>query len=467
MGSSTEREDAYNDDDKEFLQSLLARLIPTVVGSISAISSIFVMYFIRYSQSKLSSPYHLIIFFMSFWDVFMSTAIALTTIPMPSASASASDAQDVYEHPFEGSSYGTAATCQAQGFVILVSMIFILHSIVTLNMFYVCSIRYRMTDDTVKRRLLPIMLIIACVVVTATVLAYLIKYENPMQPHISPPICTHLSNHGKGDLLKKRVFLYSSILLLILVSMGLVVRSILSTDDPNAPKRDGTNEDIGVRNNETEELDYESNGYNASGAVEVNGNDDDNDYGRIISIREKSNKSTKRTILRQVLMYIGVFISVHIFPLLKYILVVGTGDAPVVVYVLATATMPSLGFFNALIFSYHKVYILRTAHPDFTFWKALKIVIISPSSVPEILLSRMEIVANNGDGDEDGDEDPQFSLPSDFASPETPSYHESFVLDHVIIDDDTEHENDDANLRKFSEKQLTVGGIKRRGRGIL
>jgi len=58
---------------------------------------------------------------------------------------------------------------------------------------------------------------------------------------------------------------------------------------------------------------------------------------------------------------------------------------------------PLQGFFNALIFISQKVYIIRQADKDLTFYKALNSIIISPSIVPAIVIelpSRLTTLRN-------------------------------------------------------------------------
>ncbi len=120
-----------------------AWIIQTTTGSISTLSSALIMSIILRSQSKLSSPYHRIMFFMSFWDAIASSAMALTTIPMPI---------DVI-YPYAGNSYGNEATCSAQGFAIILAQAFTVAATCSLSLYYVCTIRYGMTDDTANKRL--------------------------------------------------------------------------------------------------------------------------------------------------------------------------------------------------------------------------------------------------------------------------------------------------------------------------
>ncbi len=92
-------------------------------------------------------------FVISFWDVIASTAIALTTIPMPS---------DVYEvYPFlQGKAYGNVGTCVAQSFFIQLGTYYAFATTCCLNIYYLCTIRYGMPEDRMKKVALPRMLLL-------------------------------------------------------------------------------------------------------------------------------------------------------------------------------------------------------------------------------------------------------------------------------------------------------------------
>ena len=131
------------DQSSKFYFTKAGIVIPTVTGSISFLSSIIIMSFIL--RSRVNSTYHRIIFCLSFFDMLTSLSIALTTIPMP---------RDVV-YPFAGPSYGNIATCEAQGMIYMIGngMVFCMNG--TLNIYYMCTLRYKIKEETFKRRLEP------------------------------------------------------------------------------------------------------------------------------------------------------------------------------------------------------------------------------------------------------------------------------------------------------------------------
>jgi len=209
-----------------------AQVIPTTTGTISALSSMLVISIIVRSQRsdcddiipnnkkhthnqnpgvtrccrKLSSPlsmstYHLIMFFFSFWDIITSIAIALTTIPMPA------EFHETYKNPFVSKAYGTAGTCKTQSFLILMGQCFTICSNIFLSVFYLRSIRYGMTEATMKRKLVPVMLALSCVFSLPVAIAPLITgvlNPSPVLPYctigIDPLSCMNMNGGFEFDI---------------------------------------------------------------------------------------------------------------------------------------------------------------------------------------------------------------------------------------------------------------------------
>ena len=92
---------------------------------------------------------------MSFCDMLASLAIALTTIPpMP---------KDVI-YPFAGPSYGTTDTCEAQGLVYVTGSSIVVGMNGILNIYYVCTLRYKMKAETFSKFVEPILLVLGIVI---------------------------------------------------------------------------------------------------------------------------------------------------------------------------------------------------------------------------------------------------------------------------------------------------------------
>eukprot|EP01083_Nonionella_stella_P279304 950201_1 len=167
----------YFKDSDNLIFSRAGCSITTISGTLSALSSILIMSIILRTQSKLSSTYHLIMFFMSFWDTIGSIAVALTTIPMPS------DVGMVYD--FEFKSYGTVGTCEAQAAISGISTSLVLASNCAFNLFYLSTIRYHIAEERFRWRVLPLILFAGCIIIAwVLVLGINSEYLNP-QPFLN------------------------------------------------------------------------------------------------------------------------------------------------------------------------------------------------------------------------------------------------------------------------------------------
>ncbi len=123
-----------------------------------------------------------------------------------------------------------------------------------------------------------------------------------------------------------------------------------------------------------------------------------------------------RATLRQALMYIGAFlltwgwvgVTMAIPVTSPFWDAVGTSGAwRYIPDQIKFTLMPLQGFFNASIFIYSKVYILwqsesssssSSSSSSLTVWQAIKRVILAPKSIPDILVSRIDIVFEDVEG---------------------------------------------------------------------
>ena len=80
-------------------------------------------------------------FFMSFWDSLSSLATALTTLPMPK--------DVIYDYSY--GSFGNSQTCSIQAFTILFGTGLVLFSNILLNIYYLCTIRYSVSEAKFRK----------------------------------------------------------------------------------------------------------------------------------------------------------------------------------------------------------------------------------------------------------------------------------------------------------------------------
>eukprot|EP01083_Nonionella_stella_P284761 969434_1 len=190
---------------------------------------------------------------------------------------------------------------------------------------------------------------------------------------------------------------------------------------------------------------------------ELNGEDEASNF----NVPSRSNEDLKHTrgALRLALMYIAAFLLTWIWPIVSMLFVHFDMSESFwsVIDHCKLIFNPLQGFFNALIFIYNKVHILRESD-DLAFSAALKLVIEQPQRVPEMLLSQIELIEIDEaarmqkekyrqrdieiekkiDDELNLQPEPvisQASIPSDFESNNTPSFALSNAISSKGIED--------------------------------
>lgn len=126
-----------------------AALAPRITGGTSVISSTTLIYLIMRSDVKLYTIYHRIMFGMSIADVLASTAMSLSTLPMPT--------EMKIDYGFVGMRLGNAQTCRAQGFFFVFGVTAMYAYNGALCVYYACVIAFKMKEQTIRKRLEPYM----------------------------------------------------------------------------------------------------------------------------------------------------------------------------------------------------------------------------------------------------------------------------------------------------------------------
>ncbi len=391
--------DTYPYDESHFIFTDAAWIIPTISGSVSTASSMLIMSVIlRSSNESKFSSYHLIMLFMSFWDTISSAAIALTTIPMPS------DVYDVY--PFQGKAIGNVGTCVAQSFFIQLGTLFIFASNCCLNIYYLCTIRYGMSEEMMKKGVLPKMLILCTLVALPIPLQSLITHRainpNPFMNYCgrcSYPILCDGDNSDKSDEVNTNAseciavndhegFLSVLIIaimgvtfFIMLFSLVLVVITVFQTEIALRRSRR-------LRRGPLVPLRINTRAQSRSSRIVAN------------STHEPESDVT-RVLLLQACMYIAAFALTWVW----FVVMIiknrrhENGFVPGRNFIIARSIFrPLQGFFNAIIFIYQKAYTLRRADRSLPFMSAIFLVIKSPKTVPGMLISGIAL-EDEADGD--------------------------------------------------------------------
>jgi len=344
-------EEIANDIDS-FYFTKAGIIIPMVTGSISFLSSMLIISIVLRSMSGIKTTYHRIIVGLSSADCLTSLAIALTTIPMP---------KDVI-YPFEMPSYGNIATCEAQGLVFMMGNAFVFCMNGILNIYYVCTLRYNMTEITF-RYYLEIPLFILSLVISITLPSTALLNQELLNPSPYDPFCvansypldcTKVDNpecRGGGGSGAFAPMFYSTISLgfiTLMITMALIVHSFY---------RNARSQRKALKDKPSEEVD-----------------------GKYEALKHA--QETSSIIGRQALMYIAAFFITWIFGLAQFVLK-ERNETTELLSVLTMIFQPLQGFFNLIIFVYHKVQTLRRVNADLTVAEALEKVFLFPSQMED------------------------------------------------------------------------------------
>lgn len=319
-----------------------AIVLPSISGSLSLISSITIMAIIF--RSKQNTQYHRILFLMSFFDSLVSFAFALTTLPMPR------EVQDNEFYNYQGHSFGTIETCEAQAFTILFGLAMVVFSNTFLNTYYLLTIRYHISEDKFRKFCEPIFFLISIPISLVMPVLFLKRghfnpgpYETHCDLSLFPLQCFFEGVdciHGDPSTLEGSVAIYRnfSISVLIFQSIFLIVTMImilLTTCNPC------------TKNNEERD--------NA-----------ERDFAR----------SQNRNISLQAGMYIGAWFLTWFFNAFSFFENESSSIAA-----LSDFFLPLQGFFNLLIFVYLKVISYRSIHEDSkNTFEIIRMLLSSPQS---------------------------------------------------------------------------------------
>ena len=375
-------------------------IVPMVAGSLSFLSSLLIVGFILLSRSN--TAYHRILFGLSFFDMLTSLACALTTLPMP---------KDVI-YPFSGPSYGTIETCKAQGIAYFLGTGLTFHMTIALNIYYVCTLRYNMTEKTFSRRIEPFLyvLFLAGTIYSLKVTLFNgnLFNPNPLDPFCSlgiyPSGCasTSTSNSTSNsnmeddkyseyecrgeqedlEYFQKKILAPSMISSVSIFTVCMVL--ILHTFHKREKDLEKQKLLFECQFQQLEtEGDGNSNSHSDGNSNSGSDGDGDGDGGHRRSEEFPGLRQaieTKRTINRQVIMYVAAFLVTYTFFLMAPI-----RDLANLYWVqlLRMMTQPSQGTFTALIFFYHKISLIRRCDKDKSFCEAFKLLITNPRRTKE------------------------------------------------------------------------------------
>lgn len=352
-----------------FYFSKAAATIASTSGSLSAIGSLMIIIIIR--RSGIKSTYHRIMLLMSIADIFTSISIALTTLPMP---------KDVI-YPFETPSYGSIATCEAQGFLYMFGngLLFMVNG--HLHLYYLLRLKFEIQERIIWKYVEPIMHVLCFSVAFGLTIGSLKSdfiNPSPTDPmcvwHTYPAQCTieedpncRGSDKG-GEAHKSFEFVYKFTLGLASSFLTLVMALIVS-------KFYGVRRRIQMLDDESIDLTPDKHDL-----IEFAGNQ-------------------SKTITKQAIMYCLAFVLTWVFSAVEFFQDRDEDDPYeriVAIAVLRLIFQPLQGFFNLLIFVDHKITNLRENDANMGWKEAFKIVFLSPGKLSEEkVVNNIDFIVNN------------------------------------------------------------------------
>lgn len=160
-----------------------AFLVSLYACFVSAFSSLLIIYTIHISSTRLSSIYHRIMYATSICEIIYSISAGLGTLPMPAPGDYWTDINNI-----AGKRMGNVHTCAAQGLFFVLGVEAYFHYYVGLLLYYVCAIGFKMSNETMRRCLEPLIHTVS--IVSALVSAIPPFVRGDYNASFSFPVCT-------------------------------------------------------------------------------------------------------------------------------------------------------------------------------------------------------------------------------------------------------------------------------------
>ena len=320
--------------------SSFAVILPRISGGISAASSGLLLYIILRSETCLRDTYHRIIFGMSCADIIGSFFGALTSLPMPA------EPPPGVTYNFDATRIGNEKTCELQGFAIFFGAFTSFSYNCALCTYYALKIAMSFNDATLDR--IEPFLFHAVPILSGLGVAIVPLIFDLYNPSTLGAYCTSVpvgcdpitEECERGDFNAALAVTYISVVYILMaffimfVSFGLILRKVIHLEkvlsELSSLSRSLQQEESGEQ------------GYaNAAGEHAAH-----------------NSRFTTKSMLMQMLGYALPLILTLIFEQIDTYQVGLEGyQKPGVITNLRLAFFPSMGFFNLLVFVYHKVSI--------------------------------------------------------------------------------------------------------------
>jgi hypothetical protein len=341
-------------------------------------------------------------FFVSSCDLMTSLAIAFTTLPMP---------RDVI-YDFGTASYGNTFTCSLQGFAVYVGSVLGIFSICILCVNYVCVIKFQLDSEKIKKYVEPTLYCLSMILALFPGITF--WKAGLLNPQPYEPYCTSGSypfgcagdcirggdSEGPREKIVSFALRFYQLLVIVLgvltviISMATIVFSIRRIEMvvPTSGRLTNDNKTSNVltiqQRPQVQSSEISRNCGDSFCPSEGKKDLDTEMTTHSTPELERKQSIRRKKIAIQACMYIAAFLLTWVFTVLAFCF-----RSSNVIAALKMIFQPLQGFFNAIIFVYHKVDNVKQLFPNISFWEATWFVLAHPNGVPEdVVISRLELV---------------------------------------------------------------------------
>mmetsp|Transcript_27541 Transcript_27541/g.32129 ORF Transcript_27541/g.32129 Transcript_27541/m.32129 type:complete len:545 (+) Transcript_27541:525-2159(+) len=403
-------DELYNDllnDPRAMVETLYTNIkgiiTVRVTASISVVASILIIFLIFKSSSKLSTTYHRLVFGMSVADCIGSTSIALNTLPMPN--------EMIYQQ-FQSVQLGNSATCSAQGFLFMSGSMATFFFNTCLCIYYLCAIRYTLSEDVIKKRIEPYMYLVS--ITAPIIISSILLYFDFFVPSPWDYTCTAATYPYWCDMTsedsiicpKDEIIIGERLRIIVLCGYMMCSFIIFSSlllvwlavrnraKDVEYLIKNIYSGSSGTNNNLQNELNVNN------GMTSNLGFDDNLSRHRMVFSELEAWEKEAKVVLIQALAYVGAFVMCQLFPFLSILVL--RRNSPILAW-FHVLLRPLQGLFNLLIFLGHKVYNYKRVSHDTSIWKAICLLLFNKSSdmePPTIFFLNIRLVSATQNQDE-------------------------------------------------------------------
>ena len=317
-----------------------AAVIPRFSAGISSLSSSLIIYIIYRSFPKLKTVYHRIMLGMSISDILGSIAVGLTTLAMPK--------ELPFDPPFfEGTRLGNSETCKSQGFFFTFGFVAMFSYNGTLFLYNTCSIVFQMQEKKIVKYVEPVIHLVPLSAGLAVAVPFLSQNQ-----YLATPWTAWCNVAVDVDYMVMAFFLL--FIVGVIIQIALIIWKVMNLEKTMIP-------------------------------VHTNSQQEDSQSSGLQRV-SRSFQNTKIIGIQAFAYFSSFMITAGIFFLQSLM-----DDKSHWLTYLSLVCMPLQGFFNLLIFVFHKIYNYRRVNSDATNFDVIMLLLRGNAEEP-ILFSRISLI---------------------------------------------------------------------------